>query len=198
METVLVKCGALRLLTCLVAAQSTYVAMEQAPNSPATRLPERGLKAASPHETKANDTRKEMFKRAMTNVVLEGYWQVTKSGSLKGALSEPKSEKYTIESVVNAGGDNWIILARVQFGDKDVTLPIPVRVIWAEDTAIITLTKLGLPGLGNYSARVMVHEGYYSGVWYNGSKTYGGVLSGRLVPANELKEKTGDKTKPKP
>jgi hypothetical protein len=51
--------------------------------------------------------------------------------------------------------------------------------VWAEDTAIITLDKMALPGLGTYSARVMVYRGFYAGTWFG--TNYGGVLSGQIV-----------------
>jgi hypothetical protein len=54
-------------------------------------------------------------------------------------------------------------------------------VIWAEDTAMITVTDLALPMIGTYSARVMFHRGFYTGIWYCGAKNYGGVMSGRIL-----------------
>ena len=39
-----------------------------------------------------------------------------------------------------------------------------------------------------YSARVIFHEGFYSGVWYGNRRDYGGILSGRIVrPADKNK-----------
>ena len=34
---------------------------------------------------------------------------------------------------------------------------------------------------GTYSARVMIHHGFYSGIWYCGGKNYGGVMQGRIT-----------------
>ena len=39
--------------------------------------------------------------------------------------------------------------------------------------------------LGVYSARVMFHKGFYSGVWYGAN--YGGVMSGRVVKQSSAK-----------
>lgn len=123
------------------------------------------------------------FKEALTGATLQGIWQVTTEGGLKGnaPLSEPKSESYDIISAAKMTDDRWVIMARIRFGEKDVTLPVPLRVVWAEDTAVITLDDLSLPMLGTYSARVMIHHGFYSGVWYCNPKNYGGVLTGRIV-----------------
>jgi len=97
----------------------------------------------------------------------------------KAPLSEPKPEHYTVAGVSKGSGDYWIVNARVQYADKDVTIPITVRVVWADDTPIITLDKMVLPGLGTYSARVMIYRNFYSGTWFGAS--YGGVLAGQIV-----------------
>ena len=75
-------------------------------------------------------------------------------------------------------GDKWIIQARIQYADKDITIPIMVRVVWAGDTPVITLDEMTLPFLGTYSARVMIYRDFYSGTWFGGC--YGGVMSGQI------------------
>lgn len=117
---------------------------------------------------------------------------MTGEGGLNGRapLTDPKPDKYTIASAARLNDDTWVINARIQFGDKDVTVPVPVRVVWAEDTAVITLNDLAIPMVGTYSARVMIHHGFYSGVWYCGEKNYGGVMQGRIVKEAAAKEKT--------
>ena len=149
--------------------------------------------AAGTIDTKTGDFLEEMkrkreqlekeFQESLAGATLEGVWQMTGEGGLKGTagLTDPKPDKYTITSATKAGGDNWIILARIEYGDKDVNVPVPVRVVWAEDTAIITLNDLAVPMIGTYSARVMIHNGFYSGVWYCNAKNYGGVMQGRIV-----------------
>jgi hypothetical protein len=131
-------------------------------------------------------SREELEKRfteELTGTTLVGVWQMTGPGGLTGAanLTDPKPDEYNISKVVKVTGDNWLIHARIRYADKDVTIPVPVRVLWAEDTAIITLNDLTMPLLGTYSARVMIHHGFYSGVWYCGEKNYGGVMQGRIT-----------------
>lgn len=114
------------------------------------------------------------FRETMTNVTLEGRWRPVRDGK----LGEARDEKYTITGVTKVAGDSWIIFARIQYGDKDVTLPVPVMVKWAGDTPVISVTNAGIPGLGTYTARVLVHGGQYAGTWSGGD--HGGVLSGVL------------------
>lgn len=117
----------------------------------------------------------------LTGSVFEGTWQMTGKEGLDGKapLSEARSETYTIAKAAKTLDDHWLIHARIQYGDTDVTVPIPVRVVWAGDTPIITLDKLPIPGIGRYSARVMVYGNFYAGAWFGDG--YGGVLSGRIL-----------------
>ena len=53
-----------------------------------------------------------------------------------------QKEEYTILSAKKLEqGDYWLLKARVKYGNKDITLPMPLEIKWAGDTPIITLTK---------------------------------------------------------
>lgn len=155
--------------------------------------------AANPAAAKppAKPTRVELekqFKESLTDAVLEGIWQMTGKGGLEGnePLTEPKKERYTIASVTKTGDEHWIISARIEYADRDVTVPILVRVVWAGDTPMITIDDLAIPMIGAYSARVIFHKGFYSGVWYSNSRNYGGILSGRIVKLADKNERTSE------
>jgi hypothetical protein len=49
---------------------------------------------------------------------------------------------------------------------------------WAGDTPVITLTDMTIPGLGTYTARVMVYRDHYAGYWSAGD--HGGQMWGRI------------------
>lgn len=121
------------------------------------------------------------FAETMTDCVLVGYWQMTGAEGLAGKdkMSPPRPEKYTIDGVEKVKGDTWVIRSRIQFEDVDVALPLHLDVIWAGDTPVITVDKIGIPGVGTYSARVMIYGNFYSGTWFGDG--YGGVLSGQIV-----------------
>jgi len=124
------------------------------------------------------------FAELLSGATLEGTWQMTTFEEGKEpVLGEARADRYTIEKAEKVVEDQWMVTARVQYADKDVSLPVPVRVKWAGDTPVITLDTLNMPMLGTYSARVMFHKGFYSGVWYGAN--YGGVMSGRVVKAKE-------------
>lgn len=158
--------------------------------------PATGAKSGSTGKLDVKKLEKQ-FIESMTDVVLEGSWQVAFGTDLEGQapLSPPRGDRYTITEARKIDGDQWIVGARVEYMEKDVTLPVPVRVIWAGDTPVITLDSMNLPGLGRYSARVMIHRGYYGGVWHGDN--YGGVMSGRIIKRAEYEKEQKKKKQEK-
>ncbi len=80
-------------------------------------------------------------------------------------------------------GDVWLIKARIKYGDKDTTIPMPLEIKWAGDTPIITLTNLTIPGLGTFTSRVLIYDNRYAGTWQHGKA--GGNLFGRIEKIKE-------------
>jgi hypothetical protein len=121
--------------------------------------------------------------KTLSNATLEGSFTNTGKGSDPAKLSR---EKYTLGEVKKVSGDIWQIPARIEYGGKDVTIPIMLPIRWAGDTPVVTVDDLSLPGFGTVSARVMFFGGHYSGYWKHGD--HGGNMFGVIHPA---KEKTG-------
>ncbi len=135
------------------------------------RLPESTDSTAIPEKAQLE----QHFKETLTKSVFSGKWCLVTDG----ALGEEHAEKYTVESANKIGSDLWLIYARVQYGKKDILVPVPVSVKWAGDTPVISITKLGIPGLGTYTARVVVYDSLYAGTW-SGSD-HGGQLHGVIL-----------------
>lgn len=131
--------------------------------------------------------REKEFAETLSNAVLVGRWRLVKDGE----LGSEREERYTVSSVNKVAGDLWLVNARVQYGEKDVTLPVPVNVRWAGDTPVLSVTDVGLPGLGTYTARVLFYKDLYTGTWFGPG--HGGFLSGRVVRTEEgsTKEPSG-------
>jgi len=125
------------------------------------------------------DELESTFKATLTKATLQGRWCSIKDGR----LGPEKEDKYTILGVSKLGGDTWLIRARIQYGKTDLVAPIPVQVKWAGDTPIIMLDKAGVPGSGEYSARVMIYEKTYAGTWSGGD--HGGLLNGVITVEKE-------------
>ena len=114
----------------------------------------------------------KQFQESLTGVALAGHFTMGKGQNLR-------EEKYTIEKVSKLKDGLWLFHARLQYGGRDVTLPLPLPVEWAGDTPVIHLTDLSIPGVGVYTARVMIYRGHYAGYW--SGKGAGGHLFGRIV-----------------
>jgi len=123
----------------------------------------------------ASEELEAKFKATLTRATLSGRWCAIKDGQ----LGPEKEDKYTILSVAKVTSDLWLINARIQYGQKDIVAPIPVKVKWAGDTPVIVVDDVGLPGGNTYSARVLIYEKTYAGTWSGGD--HGGLLNGVIT-----------------
>ena len=117
----------------------------------------------------------------LSGATLEGSYTSTGPGSDPTRLSR---DKYTLGDVRKVGGNLWLIPARIQYAEHDVTLPITVPIHWAADTPVIVVDNLGLPPFGAVSARVMFFGGHYAGYWQHGE--HGGHLFGVIKPREKV------------
>jgi len=131
-----------------------------------------GCGGGDPATEAEQEAREESFRQSMSGVVLEGFFTV-------GDGSELRKERYEIAKVSKLGGDVWVFQARIQYGSRDVTVPVPVRMEWAGDTPVLSLTEVAVPGLGTFTARVLFYDEQYVGVWSHGE--VGGLHFGRIV-----------------
>ena len=121
----------------------------------------------------------DKFEQTLSGAKLVG--QFTVLGKETGELPE---EEYVIKSVRKMPkGDYWLFQARIKYADKDVTLPLPLEVKWADDTPVITLTDLAIPGLGTFSSRVVIYNNKYAGTWTHGKA--GGHMFGVIERLDE-------------
>jgi hypothetical protein len=170
------------LLPLLVLATALAPAQDTA--KPGT--PDQPKDSAAPAKPSApkptQDELESAFKTTLTKAVMTGRWCMIKEGK----LGPEQDEKYTIVGVNKLGGDVWMINARIQYGKKDIVAPIPVQVKWAGDTPVIIVDKVGVPGSGTYSARVLIYEKTYAGTWTGGD--HGGLLNGLITAEKPEKE----------
>ena len=114
-----------------------------------------------------------LFAERMQNVTLVGY----STRSHKEGTFGP--EKYKIESVSKISGDTWLFKTRLRYDGQDLPVPIPISVIWSGDTPVITLTDMTIPGVGTWTARVMLFRDQYVGIW--SGKDHGGQMFGKII-----------------
>ena len=128
------------------------------------------------------------FAKKMSGVVMTGVF------TIKGQkLDNLREEKYTITKVQKLKGEFWAFHSRLQYGDKDITLPIAVPMKWAGDTPMISITNMAIPGLGaGFSARVLFHEDFYAGTWRHGE--HSGHMFGTISKIKKEPEAPGKKS----
>jgi hypothetical protein len=98
--------------------------------------------------------------------------------SIVGQEGPPKPDEYTLGAVTKSEGDKWVFNSSLQFGKRVINVPLEIPVLWAGDTPVISVTDFTIPGMGTYTARVMIHGDHYAGTW--NSADHGGYLWGRL------------------
>ena len=122
----------------------------------------------------------ERFKFLFTNAYLSGRWAALRDGELG---EERTGDKYNIVSVIKGEGDNWIVNARLKYRDQEIVAPIPVKMKFSGDTAVLTVDNLMVPGGGSYTARLLIYERTYSGTWKG--QRGGGMLYGTISNETE-------------
>jgi len=129
----------------------------------------------------------QKLEQQMSGATLVGHFSV--DGKQNG--KPPREERYEIASMKKLQGDQWLITARIKYGDNDVNVPMPLNVFWAGDTPVISLTNMTIPGLGTFTSRVMFFEGRYAGTWQHGK--VGGNLWGKIEYADQKSESQEEK-----
>jgi hypothetical protein len=120
----------------------------------------------------------KQFIDTLTGATLTGSFTVT--GNTPDAGKGLKTEKYTIDSVSKLQDNLFLFKTRIQYGANDVSVPIPLVVLWAGDTPVITLTDAAITPSGKkYTARVMIYRDHYAGFW--SSPDHGGHLFGTIT-----------------
>ena len=126
----------------------------------------------------------KQFERDLTGAVLAGSF-TTNDAKADQSLGQ---ERYQISGVSKLAGKIWIFKARLTYGDRDITLPIPLKVEWAGDTPVITLTDQPIPGLqGTFSTRVLIYRDRYAGTWQHDEA--GGHLFGTIQKSTNTSER---------
>jgi hypothetical protein len=117
----------------------------------------------------------------LSGATLEGSFTVT--GKDPAKLT---TDKYTLGEVkqVDAEKNLWVFPTRIQYSDKDFTIPLTLPIEWAGDTPVVVVDNVGMPGLGTFSARVLFFNDHYAGYWQHGE--VGGNLFGRIHSANRV------------
>ena len=110
------------------------------------------LADAKPREADEQEKREKEFTAMLSQVTLVGTY------TQQEQRKEPERERYTIYRVKKIPGQEhlWRFDVRLQFGTVNLRLPLPLTVRWAGDTPMIVLDNYKIPGLGSFSAKVLL------------------------------------------
>ena len=111
---------------------------------------------------------------------------------IEGQQGPPQPDEYRLGAVSKQPDGKWLIHARIAYGQKSVNVPLEIPIVWAGDTPVISVTDMTIPGMGTYTARVMIYGDHYAGTW--SSPRHGGYLWGRIthVPATQQEPGNGN------
>tara|TARA_Y100001934_G_scaffold275076_1_gene368740 strand:- start:405 stop:1079 length:675 start_codon:yes stop_codon:yes gene_type:complete len=167
MQTTTIRWSATFFVATFILGLAKPLAETEAPAKPKADAPTAGAKQA------------ELFKRfekTLTNAEMTGQFTIV------GKEVPPIKESYTIHSVKKMSqGDYWVFTARIKYGKKDITLPMPLQVKWAGDKPVIYLDNVTIPGLGTFSSYTVIDGDKYAGTWQHGD--VGGHMFGTITPA---------------
>ncbi len=151
--------------------QELAPAKPNAPGAPASS----GAASAKPDNPASKEPRFQALEKMLTNVALIGMFTVDRK-----KMNDLSEERYEIKSIQKLAVDDdlWALQARIKYGEHDVTVPIVTTIKWADQTPVITMDRLIIPGLGTFSARVVFHDDKYAGTWTHDKN--GGHLFGRI------------------
>jgi len=121
-------------------------------------------------------TLEKQLAETLTNARLTGFY------TIEGRQGPPQPDQYTLQKVEKSEGDKWLFTAKLEYGKKVLNVPLEIPVLWAGDTPVISVTNFTIPGMGSYTARVMIYNDHYAGTWSAGPE-HQGYLWGRIEHA---------------
>lgn len=115
----------------------------------------------------------QKFETDMQGVRFSGFF------TIDGSDLPATKETYEVHRVQKLGEEDlWVFTARIKYGKQDITLPIPLPVKWVGHVPVIAMENLPIPGLGTFSAHVVINGNKYAGTWAHGK--LGGHLYGTI------------------
>lgn len=150
--------------------------------APQGRAAEEAAKPAEEHLTEPTTEQVAALEKLMNRATMVGHFTVT-GGAGEEAGGKLTEERYELGEVKRLESGDWLIQSRIRYGDHDVTIPLTLPIRWAGDTPVICVDDMLIPGLGTFTARVMIYRGHYAGFWTG--KDHGGHLFGVIEPAKK-------------
>lgn len=138
------------------------------------------LSAQAADKKSDRESLEKAFAERLSGSVLSGYF------SLDGKETDAnKPDRYQIVSAKKVAGDDWVVTAKMKVGENTLDVPVPIKIYWADDTPVMSLTDLTIPGMGTFTSRIMFYGDRYAGTWQHGE--VGGHMWGKIEKPTEKK-----------
>jgi hypothetical protein len=120
------------------------------------------------------------FIAMLQNATLKGSWAPVQQNQL-GA--ERGNDSYRIARAEKRPDGSWSIVSVINARGQQFEFPIPAKVRFAGDTAVLMLDNVRAgQGKANWSARVMFFDDVYAGRWWEtANKEHGGTINGTIT-----------------
>jgi hypothetical protein len=138
---------------------------------------------AAPEQQLTEPTAEQVaaLEKLMSRATMVGHFTVTGEEGKEDSGGKLTEERYELGEVKRLESGDWLIQSRIRYGDHDVTIPLTLPIRWAGDTPVICVDDMLIPGLGTFTARVMIYRGHYAGFWTG--VDHGGHLFGVIEAA---------------
>ena len=151
-------------------------------SSLACRADDQPKPASKPEEPALDrEALEKAFAEKLTGATLVGSYTIDGQD-----LANLKTDRYELKRVDKIQDDTWHFHARIKYGDIDSVLPIPLTILWAGDTPMISMTNTMVPGMGTFTVRLMFHGDRYAGTWQHDET--GGLMFGKIEKAKPAED----------
>jgi len=99
--------------------------------------------ADRPAATKADEAARE---KALIALLADSTWESRWHAFSPEGFTKGGENRYRIVRAQKVKGDDWVIFGGFELEGKPVELPLPAKIFWADDTPVMSMTGLALPG----------------------------------------------------
>ena len=136
--------------------------------------------ADRPAATKADAAARE---KAFIALLADSTWDSRWHAFSPEGFTKGGENRYRIVRAQKVKGDDWVIFGGFELEGKPVELPLSAKIFWADDTPVMSMTGLALPGEPAFDVRILFKGDMFSGVFQSQP------LSGALVGVKVKKAK---------
>lgn len=118
--------------------------------------------------------------REFAAMLEDSYWSGHWYRQTENGLEYGGEDGYHILQARRIAKGHWVIVAEFKLQGRPVRFSIPARVEFVQDTPVVYMDGLRLPGEPPFTVRVVFRKDMYSGLFF--SEPLSGIVLGAKVP----------------